>query len=139
MFRHSRLTVQSGEWSKFEYNSILNHEYQYSDVDRQVIYVRDDNAVMHLPKLNRGTDEKLLKIEGLKTKVVYSSGTTHALLIEANKDWYKMFRAVLTLEQQIQADCLGIEKLIAKAKVKYLLTQALILKLIKKNGRHARI
>ena len=121
MFGRSYLTTTPGTQAKFEYNEPERSPVQYTDVDRQTIYVKDDDAVIYLPggaeENNHGTDEKLLKIEGLKTEVVYSSGTTHALLIEANNDWYKLFRAVLTPEQQIQADCLGLGKLITNAKV----------------------
>ena len=57
------------------------------------------------------------KIEDIETELIYSKGNTHALLMESKKDWYKMFKAVLPVEWQIQADCLGLKDLFTDAKV----------------------
>ena len=79
------------------------------DTDRQAVFVRDDKATLFL--------DDDYKIEDLETELIYSNGNTHALLMESKKDWYKMFKAVLPVEWQIQADCLGLKDLFTDAKV----------------------
>ena len=81
----------------------------FQDTDRQFVFVKDDKATLFLDDDN--------KIEDLETELIYSNGNTHALLMESKKDWYKMFKALLPIEWQIQADCLGLKDLFANAKV----------------------
>ena len=79
------------------------------DIDRQIVFVKDDKATLFL--------DDNIKIKDLETELIYSNANTHALLMESKKDWYKLFMAVLPIEWQMKADCLGLKDLFADAKV----------------------